>query len=112
MNALVITLSTYLLIVLCELGDKTQLATLMLASNNPGKRWLVFGAAALALCSCVAVEVTFGHWLALYVGVELINRLTGALFIIIGGAMLIQLLVENWRQRPQTERRLQLEDGN
>lgn len=99
MTALLITLSTYVLIVLCELGDKTQLATLMLASNNPAKRWLIFGSAALALCACVAVEVMFGHWLALNIGIAFINKATGVLFLLIGLFMIGQLLWENLKQR-------------
>lgn len=77
-------ISTYVLIILCELGDKTQLAVLILASNNPRYRWLVFGGAALALCCCVAVEVSIGSWLAAYIGVATINRITGVVFCLIG----------------------------
>ncbi|MGE5455246.1 MAG: TMEM165/GDT1 family protein [Methylocystaceae bacterium] len=112
MSAFFIGLSTYVLIVLCELGDKTQLATLMLASNHPGKRWLVFGAAALALCSCVAVEVTVGQWLAGYIGIGLINQITGVLFLIIGVSMLGGLLWEQVKKRPTANRQLQWEDAN
>jgi putative Ca2+/H+ antiporter (TMEM165/GDT1 family) len=53
-------LSTYIIIVLCELGDKTQVAVLLFTSNNPRKKWTVFIASALALVLCVIVEVTAG----------------------------------------------------
>jgi len=112
MTAFLIWLSTYVVIVLCELGDKTQLATLLLASNNPGKRWLIFGAAALALCSCVAVEVTIGTWLAQYIGIGAINRFTGILFILIGGVILTRLVWDSLKNRSKVNGLLQLEDAN
>lgn len=77
-------LTTYTLIILCELGDKTQVAVLMFSSNRPTRKWLVFGASALALATCVAIEVTVGSSLARYVGVELINKATGLVFVAIG----------------------------
>lgn len=81
-------LTTYILIVLCELGDKTQVAVLLFTSNNPGRRWLVFGASALALLLCVAIEVTVGVTLAKYAGPAIINRVTGVIFLIIGAITL------------------------
>jgi len=84
--------TTFLLITLCELGDKTQLATLILASNNPDKRWLIWGAAATALTLCVIVEVTVGTALARYLGPALINRITGVVFLVIGAFTLVRNL--------------------
>ncbi|WP_066634531.1 TMEM165/GDT1 family protein [Desulfolucanica intricata] len=83
-------LSTYTLIILCELGDKTQVAVLLLTSNNPGRRWLIFGASALALTLCVLIEVTVGVTLAKYIGPALINRITGIIFLIVGLVTLAQ----------------------
>ncbi|MFZ5596867.1 MAG: TMEM165/GDT1 family protein [Bacillota bacterium] len=83
-------LTTYVLIILCELGDKTQMAVLLITSNNPSKRWLIFAASALALTMCVVVEVTVGLTLAKYIGPAVINRATGVIFIIIGLVTLVQ----------------------
>jgi putative Ca2+/H+ antiporter (TMEM165/GDT1 family) len=83
-------LTTYIIIILCELGDKTQVAVLLMTSNNPAKRWLVFGASALALTLCVIVEVTVGVTLAKYIGPAVINRATGMIFLIIGLVTLAQ----------------------
>lgn len=77
-------LSTYIIIILCELGDKTQVAVLLLTSNNPIKRWIIFAASSFALTICVTVEVTLGLSLARYVGPALINKLAGAVFLILG----------------------------
>jgi len=77
-------LTTYLLIILAELGDKTQVAILLVTSNHPHKRWLIFLASCVALALCVLIEVTIGATLAHYVGVNLINRISGAVFLLIG----------------------------
>ena len=91
MSAKLLTLlSTYTLIVLCELGDKTQLAVLLISSNNPAKKWLIFLASALALAVCVLIEVTVGVTLAKYIGPAAINKATGLVFVIIGTVTLAQ----------------------
>ena len=77
-------LTTYLLIILAELGDKTQVAILLVTSNHASKRWLIFLASCLALALCVLIEVTIGSAMAHYVGVNVINRIAGAVFLLIG----------------------------
>ncbi len=83
-------ITTYVLIILAELGDKTQVATLILASNNPGKRWLIFGGAASALSLCVLLEVTLGKTIARFVSQAEINQLAGAIFLFIGVLTLLR----------------------
>jgi putative Ca2+/H+ antiporter (TMEM165/GDT1 family) len=85
-------LTTYILIVLAELGDKTQVAVLLITSNNPTRRWLVLGASCLALILCVTVEVTVGVVLARYIGPAIINRVAGVIFLLLGIATLMQTL--------------------
>lgn len=81
---LLTSVSTYLLIILCELGDKTQMAVLILTSRNPQKRWLVFLASSLALSLCVLLEVTIGVKLAQYLAPHIINKLAGGIFLLMG----------------------------
>lgn len=81
-------ITTYTLIILVELGDKTQIATLFLASNNPKRKWLVFGAGALALSLCVLLEVTVGTVLARYISQDTINQVTAGIFFIFGAVTL------------------------
>ncbi len=76
--------TTYIIIVLCELGDKTQVAVLLFTSKNQGRRWTIFAASALALVLCVLVEVTVGVTLARYIGPALINRVAGVMFLALG----------------------------
>jgi len=84
--------TTFLIIILAELGDKTQVATLIYASNHPQKRWQIFFAAALALITCVALEVTLGMMIARAVSPAMINRITGLIFLIIGIVILMNFL--------------------
>ena len=65
--------TTFVAIFLAELGDKTQLATLTLAASSPGRRWLVFGAAALALLVSSAVAVLLGGSLQVMPAVILVS---------------------------------------
>ena len=88
-------MSTYIIIILCELGDKTQVAVLLFTSKNPGQRWNIFAASAMALTLCVLVEVTVGMTLAGYIGPALINRGAGIIFLALG---LITLLKTIWHK--------------
>ena len=81
--------STYIIIILCELGDKTQVVVLLFTSKNPRRRWGIFAASSLALVLCVLTEVTIVVTLARYIGPALINRAAGVMF----------LLLANWLNR-------------
>lgn len=87
-------LTTYIIIVLCELGDKTQLAVLLFTSNKPGKRWTIFFASALALILCVLVEVTIGVALARHITPAIINRVAGVVFLGLGFTALYQMVAQ------------------
>ena len=56
-----VMLSTFTTVFLAELGDKTQLATLLLSAQS-GQPWLVFVGAALALACSSLVGVLVGRW--------------------------------------------------
>ena len=46
----------FVTIFLAEIGDKTQLATVLFAADGKASRWLVFAAAASALVLSAAVR--------------------------------------------------------
>ncbi len=71
-------------VLLAELGDKTQLATLLFATRNPGNRWLVFAAAAGALVVAAALAVLAGGFVSQHVNTKLLARAAGVGFILIG----------------------------
>ena len=79
--------TTFLAVFVAEMGDKTQLATLSLASSG-SSRWLVFAASALALVSTSAIAVIAGEAVARHVPPVWIKRVAGGLFIVLGVLML------------------------
>lgn len=69
---------------LAELGDKTQLATLLFASKQPGSLGVVFAGASLALIVASAVAVAGGAIIANFVDTRILSYIAGAGFIVIG----------------------------
>jgi putative Ca2+/H+ antiporter (TMEM165/GDT1 family) len=76
--------TAYATIFLAELGDKTQLATLSLAAGGRGAKLAVFLGSALALCTTSALAVVGGEALSRVVSPQLLRRLAGAAFIVLG----------------------------
>ncbi len=83
--------TTFGLVFLAELGDKTQLATLSLAASS-GQRWLVFAAAALALVLSSLLAVLLGAFLRSRVDPLWIQRGAATLFLLLGAWMLVSSL--------------------
>jgi len=80
--------STFLVVFLAELGDKTQLATLALATGS-NVRWAVFLGAALALTAIALLTVLSCEVLLKFVNIHYIKYGTGLLFIIVGIIILL-----------------------
>lgn len=79
--------STFALIFLAELGDKTQLTAL--ARSASGGKWVVFFAASLALVCSTLVAVLFGSVIRKYIPEQYIKITAGSLFLIFGTITLI-----------------------
>jgi len=69
---------------LAELGDKTQLATLLFSANRPDSRWVVFLAAATALVVACAIGVLAGSVLGRFINPRHLTSIAGIGFIVIG----------------------------
>lgn len=80
-------LSTFFAVLLAEMGDKTQLATMSLAAEG-SSRWTVFAASALALVAASAIAVLAGEAVSRVIPPHWIKRGAGALFIVLGLLML------------------------
>ena len=74
--------TTFTTIFIAELGDKTQIATLMLSAES-GKPIVVFLGSSLALISSSVVGVLIGKWLSNKISPSKFAYFTGALMIII-----------------------------
>ena len=77
-----IFISTFTTIFIAELGDKTQIATLMLSAES-GKPIIVFLGSSLALISSSIVGVLIGKWLSKKISPSKFALITGFLMIII-----------------------------
>ena len=77
-----IFITTFTTIFIAELGDKTQIATLMLSAES-GKPIIVFIGSSLALISSSVVGVLIGKWLSKKVSPNKFELLSGILMIII-----------------------------
>jgi putative Ca2+/H+ antiporter (TMEM165/GDT1 family) len=76
-------LTTFTTVFLAELGDKTQLAALLLAAQS-GRPAIVFVGASLALISSSLVGVLLGRWLAKVLPPQQLERLAGLLMVGLG----------------------------
>jgi len=76
-------LSTFAAIFLAEMGDKTQLASLVLTAQSK-KPLLVFFAASAALILATAIGVVIGDFVFTYIRAEYVQRAAAVLFIGIG----------------------------
>ena len=69
---------------LAELGDKTQLATLLYAADQPHAKWLVFAGASAALVCASAIGVLAGGLVAKFIDPKHLQIVAGFAFVLIG----------------------------
>lgn len=83
-----VLLTTFGVIFLAEMGDKTQLAAMTMAAQTK-RPWAVLVGASVALACVSALGVIVGALLSEYVPLEWIKRASAVAFIIIGVLILI-----------------------
>ncbi len=79
-NFFSIVISTFSTIFLAELGDKTQIATLMLSAQS-GNPFIVFLGSSISLICSSLMAVLLGRWIATNMPREKFTLLAGALMI-------------------------------
>jgi len=77
-------LTVFATVFLAELGDKTQLATMLFAADAKVSKWLVFAGASLALIACSGIGVIAGSLLSTTVSERYLHIAAGVAFIAIG----------------------------
>jgi Ca2+/H+ antiporter, TMEM165/GDT1 family len=82
--------STFVTIFLAELGDKTQVATLLMSAQSH-QPWVVFGGAAAALVSTSLVGVLLGQWLAKYLTPQKLELATGSILAVVAVLLFIDI---------------------
>jgi putative Ca2+/H+ antiporter (TMEM165/GDT1 family) len=75
--------TTFTTVFLAELGDKTQLAALLLSAES-GRPGVVFAGAALALICSSLAGVLLGRWLAAVLPAQRLERISGVLMVSLG----------------------------
>ena len=75
---------------IAELGDKTQLATMLFAADKEVSKWTVFLGASSALVVATAIGVIAGTLLSEFINEKYLNYLAGAGFILIGAFTLVR----------------------
>lgn len=79
-----VLLTVFIAVFIAELGDKTQLATMLFAADKEVSKLTVFVGASLALVLASAIGVLAGSAISHYVSERHLNYIAGIGFIGIG----------------------------
>lgn len=82
--------SVFAAVFIAELGDKTQLATMLFAADAQVSKWMVFLAASAALVTASAIGVLAGGWVSEYINEKYLSYTAGVGFILVGAYTLIK----------------------
>lgn len=82
-----VLLTTFGVIFLAEMGDKTQLAAMTMSAQTK-KPWAVFLGASVALACVSALGIIVGSVIGDYVPIDWVKRIAAVAFIVIGVLML------------------------
>ena len=85
-----LSLTVFIAVFIAELGDKTQLATILFASGKETSKLTVFIAASLALILTSAIAVSAGGLLSHYISERHLRMIAGIGFIVIGIVTLLK----------------------
>jgi putative Ca2+/H+ antiporter (TMEM165/GDT1 family) len=90
-DGLRILLSTFALLLVAELGDKTQLAVINMTAKYRAPVW-VFAGAALALVSVTLLGVICGEVLTRFIPEMILRKAAAVLFVVMGVLMWFEVL--------------------
>jgi putative Ca2+/H+ antiporter (TMEM165/GDT1 family) len=76
--------SVFVTIFLAEIGDKTQLATMLFSAEAKTSRWVVFAGSAAALVLAAAIGVLVGGQIERFISPKTLKVIAGVGFIAIG----------------------------
>jgi putative Ca2+/H+ antiporter (TMEM165/GDT1 family) len=77
-------LTVFATVFMAELGDKTQLATVLFAADAKHNPWLIFAASSAALVCAAGLGVLAGGWLSRHIDTRMLSIVAGIAFIAIG----------------------------
>jgi putative Ca2+/H+ antiporter (TMEM165/GDT1 family) len=76
--------SVFVTVFLAEIGDKTQLATMLFAAEAKSSKWVIFAGSALALTVAAAIGVLVGAQLERFISPKTLKTIAGIGFVAIG----------------------------
>jgi len=76
-----VLLSVFTIIFIAELGDKTQLATMLFAANKDANKFTVFIGAPLALILASVIGVLAGSSISEYISEKYLHYIAGLGFV-------------------------------
>ncbi len=79
-----VLLTVFIAVFIAELGDKTQLATMLFAADKEVSKWTVFLGASLALIIASGIGVLAGGVVSQYVSEKYLHYMAGIGFVGIG----------------------------
>jgi putative Ca2+/H+ antiporter (TMEM165/GDT1 family) len=76
--------AVFITVFLAEIGDKTQLATMLFSAERETNKWVVFAGSATALVLAAGIGVLVGAQIERFVKPQMLKMIAGAGFIVIG----------------------------
>ncbi|MDX2214424.1 MAG: TMEM165/GDT1 family protein [Oculatellaceae cyanobacterium bins.114] len=83
--------STFITIFLAELGDKTQLTTLLMSAESQSP-WVVFAGASVALILTSLLGILLGRWLSTKIAPKTLEVSAGVLLLVIAAMLCCDIL--------------------
>ncbi|MBK9965208.1 MAG: TMEM165/GDT1 family protein [Holophagales bacterium] len=81
--------TVFVTVFIAEIGDKTQLATLLFSAEKEVSKWTVFAGSALALTAAAAIGVIVGSQLERFISPKVLKSVAGVGFLVIGAWTLL-----------------------
>lgn len=76
--------TVFVTVFIAEIADKTQIATVLYASNTEHSRIVVFLGSAAALCLASAIAVFAGSAMSHWINGKVLSKIAGTAFIAVG----------------------------
>ncbi|QWE15595.1 TMEM165/GDT1 family protein [Polynucleobacter sp. AP-Sving-400A-A2] len=95
-------------VALAEMGDKTQLLSLMLAARYPKQALAIIGGIFIATIANHACAALLGHWLTTFISTDLLKWILGLSFLGIGLWLLVPDHIDDVGGSKVTDRAFQV----
>ena len=76
--------TVFVTVFIAEIGDKTNLATMLFAAESARSKWIIFAGAALALVCTSAIGVLIGAQMERFIAPRTLKLIAGIGFVAIG----------------------------